>query len=84
MIMTSTKSRLARLTSSTFLRIALNLVVSASRFLASREWPVCALLSLSFVLVNAIRVAKTFSLEPVPDIWKEEVIMPATESTDHS
>lgn len=43
-------------TSSTFLRMALNRVMSASLFLASRECPVCAPLSCCFVLVRAIRV----------------------------
>lgn len=56
------------LTSSTLRRIALNRVVSASRFLANNEWPVCAPFNRSLVFVNAIRVAKTFSRGPVPDI----------------
>lgn len=58
-------------TSSTFWRIARNLVVSASRFLANSECPVWAPLSRSLVLVSAIRVAKTFSRGPVPDMIAE-------------
>ena len=56
-------------TSSTFLRIARNLVVRASRFLARSECPVWAPFSLNFVFVNAIRVGKRFSLGPVPDMF---------------
>jgi hypothetical protein len=56
-------------TSSTFLRIDRNLVVRASRFLARSECPVCAPFSLNFVFVKAIRVGKTFSLGPAPDMF---------------
>jgi hypothetical protein len=56
------------LTSSTFLRMALNRVVSASRFFARSECPVWAPFRRSFVFVSAIRVGKTFSLGPVPDM----------------
>ena len=55
-------------TSSTFFKIALKRVVKASRFFASSECPVCAPLRRSLILVNAIRVGKTFSRGPVPDI----------------
>ena len=56
------------LTSSTLRKIALNLVVSASRFFANSECPVCAPFSLCFVFASDIRVAKTFSRAPEPDI----------------
>lgn len=57
-----------KLTSSTFRRIARNLVVRASRFFANSEWPVCAPFRRSLVFVRAIRVGKMFSRAPVPDI----------------
>ena len=58
-------------TSSTFLRIDRNLVVRASRFLARSECPVCAPFNLNFVFVKAIRVGKTFSLGPAPDMFAQ-------------
>ena len=60
-------------TSSTFRKIVRNRIMSASRFLASRECPFCALFRRSLVLVNAWRVGNTFSLAPVPDMPDCEV-----------
>jgi len=48
--------------------MARNRVVSASRFLASSECPVCAPLRRVLVFVKAIRVAKIDSRGPVPDM----------------
>lgn len=68
-------------TSSTRLKMARNLVVNASRFLANKECPVCAPFSRSLVLVSAIRVGKIFSRGPVPDmfetntLWRRAVIL---------
>ena len=56
------------LTSSTLRRMARNRVVSASRFLARSEWPVCAPLRRVLVFVSAIRVGKMDSRGPVPDM----------------
>lgn len=50
--------------------------MSASRFFASSEWPVCAPLSRSFVFVKAIRVGKIFSRGPAPDILDENERLP--------
>ena len=57
-----------QLTSSTLRRMARNRVVSASRFLASSECPVCAPLRRVLVFVRAIRVGKIDSRGPVPDM----------------
>ncbi len=56
------------LTSSTLRRMARKRVVSASRFLASSEWPVWAPLRRALVFVSAIRVGKMDSRGPVPDM----------------
>jgi hypothetical protein len=50
-------------------RIARKRVVSASRFFARSECPVCAPLSRVFVFVSAIRVGKMFSR--LPDIVRK-------------
>ena len=48
--------------------MARNRVVSASRFFASSECPVCAPLRRVLVFVKAIRVGKIDSRGPVPDM----------------
>ena len=53
--------------------MARNRVVSASRFLASSEWPVCAPLRRVLVFVSAIRVGKMDSRGPVPDMMMMRV-----------
>ena len=53
-------------------RIARKRVVSASRFLASSECPVCAPFRRVLVFVSAIRVGKIDSRGPVPDMVVRE------------
>lgn len=60
------------LTSSTLRRMARKRVVSASRFLASNEWPVCAPFRRVLVFVRAMRVGNIDSRGPVPDMMIRE------------
>lgn len=57
-----------RLASSILWVISLNLLVKASDFLFNNEWPCWAPFNLPFMRLNVIRVGKTCSLFPAPDM----------------